>query len=380
MNRKDFLKWFGLGGLGLLSTASIPALFARLRGTPTQQSGPLCLGTQPSDPTSATGSGFALGDDGVGNGTGLLRRTGNAYGSMVHPPSGLHRNYLSSFERPLSPEKGDWHFATASTARPPQDRYLPPFSRSRGVRDIEIRTVNRTVNVAHGTSFLAWTFNGRVPGPVIRATEGETLRIRFRNLTDEPHSVHFHGSHDVNQDGWESIPGGTDTVYTIEAGPFGLHPYHCHVPPLALHMAKGLYGTLIVDPPQGRPPAHEVVLILSGYDLQNRGKNDIYCWNGLAGFYDRYPIRVKVGELVRVYLVNMLEYEPIASFHLHAQTFDVYRSGTKLKPDDHTDVVTLSQTERAIIEFRLPRRGRYMFHPHQIHMAERGAMGWFVAV
>lgn len=384
MNRKDFLKWFGLGGIGLLGSASIPALIARLRRAPVDQSGPICSGLESGDPTAAMGSGFALGDDGMGNGTGLLRRTGNAYGSMVHPPSGLHRNYLSSFERPLKEEQGQWLFAGASihgTSTNIDDRYLPPFSRAKsGLREIEIHSINRPVNVAHGTSFNAWTFNGRIPGPVIRATAGETLRIRLRNLTDEAHSVHFHGSHDPNQDGWEPIPGGTDTLYTIRAGPVGVHPYHCHVPPLALHMAKGLFGTMIVDPPGGRPPAHEVVLILSGYDLQNRGRNDIYCWNGIAGFYDRFPIRVNVGELVRVYLVNMLEYEPVASFHLHAQTFDVFRSGTKLQPDDHTDVITLGQTERAILEFRLPYRGRYMFHPHQIHMAERGAMGWFVAI
>jgi FtsP/CotA-like multicopper oxidase with cupredoxin domain len=147
-----------------------------------------------------------------------------------------------------------------------------------------------------------------------------------------------------------------------------------------VHLSKGLFGTMIVDPPEGRPPAHEVVLILHGYDLNGRGKNDIYCWNGIAGYYERFPIRVKVGELVRVYLINMLEYDPIASFHLHAQTFDVYRTGSKLTPDEHTDVVTLGQTERCIIEFRLPEKGRYMFHPHQTYMAERGAMGWFVAI
>jgi nitrite reductase (NO-forming) len=58
----------------------------------------------------------------------------------------------------------------------------------------------------------------------------------------------------------------------------------------------------------------------------------------------------------------------------------VYRSGTSLEPHEHTYVITLGQTERAIIEFRLPRRGRYMFHPHQIHMLGKGAMGWIVAV
>ena len=71
---------------------------------------------------------------------------------------------------------------------------------------------------------------------------------------------------------------------------------------------------------------------------------------------------------------------PDRSFHLHAQTFDLFRSGTSLSPHEHTDIVSLGPAERAILEFRLPRRGRYMFHPHQSRMAERGAMGWIVAI
>ena len=100
----------------------------------------------------------------------------------------------------------------------------------------------------------------------------------------------------------------------------------------------------------------------------------------MAGFFSAHPITVPVGEPVRLYVVNMLEYEPVGSFHLHAQTFDVYRSGTRPEPDEHTDTVTLGQGERAVLELTLPERGRYMFHPHQHHLADAGAMGWFAAV
>ena len=89
---------------------------------------------------------------------------------------------------------------------------------------------------------------------------------------------------------------------------------------------------------------------------------------------------MKVGELVRLYVVNMVEYDPIASFHLHARTFDVYRTGTRMTPDEHTDVVTLRQTERAVLEMRFTKKGRYMFHPHQSYIEEKGAMGWIVAI
>jgi FtsP/CotA-like multicopper oxidase with cupredoxin domain len=89
---------------------------------------------------------------------------------------------------------------------------------------------------------------------------------------------------------------------------------------------------------------------------------------------------VAAGELVRLYLANMVTSEPSASFHLHAETFDVYRSGTSLTPSETTDLVTLGPAERVMVEFRLSARGRYMFHPHQREMAEQGAMGWFAAV
>ena len=258
----------------------------------------------------------------------------------------------------------------------------PPFDPSATNRDlvVELPVIETTMEIANGTNMRVWAYGGSVPGPIIRATEGERVRIVLANRTSGRHTIHFHGSHDVNKDGLAWSNPGTELTLDFEARPFGLHPYHCHTPPYAWHLSKGMYGTLIVDPPGGRPPAHEFVLCLCGWDTDGDGRNEFYGWNGLAGYYQRYPLKVPAGELVRIYLLNMVEYDPVASFHLHAQTFDLYRSGTSLTPSEHTDVVVLGQTERAILEFRLPRRGRYMFHPHQTHMADKGAMGWIVAI
>jgi nitrite reductase (NO-forming) len=262
--------------------------------------------------------------------------------------------------------------------------YPPPprGGKSPAVVPTELWVSEQPVEVARAARFDAWTFNGAVPGPVLRAREGDELAIRLRNLGTRAHNLHLHGRHDVRQDGWQPVPPGGEATYRVRAEPFGLHPYHCDASPAAEHLSRGLYGLLIVDPPppRTRPAAHEVALVLSGFDLDGDGHNELYGWNGVAGFFERYPIKVPVGRLVRVYLLNMVADDPVASFHLHAETFDLYRSGTRLTPDEQTDVVTLAQTERAIVEFRLPRRGRYMFHPHQRHMAERGAMGWFAAV
>ena len=257
----------------------------------------------------------------------------------------------------------------------------PPFDGREAVtREFHLPVTERSMTVADGVSVEVWSYAGTVPGPVIRATAGDTLRLHLDNRTERPHNVHLHGRHDPAMDGWEPIPPGESFTYDIEAGPVGLHPYHCHLPPLAEHIARGLYGAMIVDPPGGRPPAHEFVLTLGGWDLDGDGRIELACWNGIAGHFHRHPIRVPVGEKVRLYLQNMLEYEPVGSFHLHAQTFDVYRSGTSLEPDEHTDTVTFGQGERVIVEFELPEPGRYMFHPHQHHLADIGAMGWFAAI
>jgi FtsP/CotA-like multicopper oxidase with cupredoxin domain len=91
------------------------------------------------------------------------------------------------------------------------------------------------------------------------------------------------------------------------------------------------------------------------------------------------PIRVTVGKLVRIYLVNVTEFDPVNSLHLHGMFFDVYRTGTSLTPSDKTDTILLCQGERAILEttFRYP--GDFMFHAHQSEFAELGWMGLFRA-
>ncbi len=248
------------------------------------------------------------------------------------------------------------------------------------IRDVDIAVEERLIQVSADTYFEAWTYNGTVPAPIIRAREGDLVRVHFENRTGHPHNVHFHGSHLPEQDGWEPVPPGGSTMYEIDAGPAGVHPYHCHTAPLAEHVARGLYGMMIVDPVEPRPPALEVALMLSGFSTDEIGRNGVVAWNGMAGFYSHHPIKVPVGEPVRAYVVNMLEYESVASFHLHAETFDVYPAGIGDSPTFRDDTVVLGQGQRAILEFTLPTVGRYMFHPHQHWLADRGATGWFAAV
>jgi FtsP/CotA-like multicopper oxidase with cupredoxin domain len=248
----------------------------------------------------------------------------------------------------------------------------------RTLREYDLVALDRTLEVAHGIFFPAWTLNGSVPGPTLRATEGDLVRIHFRNEGSMPHTLHFHGFHSANMDGVLEVidPGGRYT-YEFEADPFGLHLYHCHVMPIRTHIARGLFGTFIVDPKNPRAPMREMVMVMNGYDTDLDRENELYSVNGVANCYAERPIQLRLGEPVRVYLVNVTENDPINSMHIHANFFQVYRTGTSLTPSEFTDTIMLCQGERAILEFTYRHPGRFMFHAHQSEFAELGWMGFF---
>ncbi len=246
------------------------------------------------------------------------------------------------------------------------------------VREYEIAAVNKEIEVAPGVRYPAWTYNGTVPGPTLRCTEGDRVRIHFTNASPMDHTIHFHGIHPADMDGvFEIVPPGGRFTYEFTAEPFGLFLYHCHVMPLRKHIEKGLYGTFIVDPPQPRPPAREFVMVLNGFDTDFDGSNEFYTVNGYANYFVANPISIRVGEPVRIYLVNMTEFDPINSFHLHGNVFRLYRTGTRLETYEVTDTVMLCQGERCILEFTYNYPGMFMFHAHQTEFSEPGWMGFF---
>ena len=249
------------------------------------------------------------------------------------------------------------------------------------VRQWRIVAVDRDIEIAPGVFFPAWTYNGQVPGPTLRCTEGDILRVEFVNAGSHPHTIHFHGTHPPEMDGLEPLvyPGERFT-YEFEAKPAGLHLYHCHTMPLRRHLHKGLYGTFIIDPPEGREPAREMVMVMNGFDSNLDGENEVYAVNTSAFYYQHHPVRVGVNDLCRVYLVNMTEFDLVNSFHLHAGMFKVFRSGTRPDHYDLTDTIMMCQGERHVLEFALEFPGKHIFHAHQSEFAELGWLGTFEAV
>ena len=253
----------------------------------------------------------------------------------------------------------------------------------RVLREWTLVAGDKEIEVAPGIHYPAWTYNGRVPGPTLRCREGELLRVRFVNGSEHPHTIHFHGIHPAEMDGIPGLGAGLiethgETTYEFNAEPFGLHHYHCHAGPLAEHIARGLYGAFIVDPKDGRPDADELMMMMNGFNTNFDAEgNQVYAVNTVAFHYVNEPIAVAQSSPVRIYLVNILEFDPINSFHIHANFFNYFPTGTSLTPAEFTDTVMQGQAQRGILEMEFPHPGDFMFHAHKTEFAELGWMGFF---
>ena len=265
---------------------------------------------------------------------------------------------------------------------------------------------NKTIPISDlGHTSNGWTFNGTIPGPTMRMTEGDLVRIEVINSENnaQAHSLHMHSVHSSDMDGVEG-PGGTiapgkSFTYEFVAQPYGVYPYHCHVNPIADHINRGLYGMMIIDPKEPRPQMTEFAMMMNAYDLdydqegptmirpvnatveeleeEAERDNEIYTVNGKAFDYMYNPIEIRSGIPYRVYLVNMVEFDPINNFHLHGNVFNYITSGTDETADFKNDIVTLSQGDRGILEFQYDIPGRYMFHAHVTEFTDLGWMGFF---
>jgi FtsP/CotA-like multicopper oxidase with cupredoxin domain len=274
------------------------------------------------------------------------------------------------------------------------------------LREYDFVAMDKEIEIAPGLFFPAWTFNGRVPGPTIRATEGDRIRINFVNGSSHPHTIHFHGIHSARMDGVPGVgPGmievGQSFTYEFDAKPFGCHLYHCHTTPLKRHIHKGMYGAFIVDPDPakhaqqadvarsrllGTPENEhwqEFMIIMNAFDTNFDDENEVYAANTVAHAYAEKPIRIERDRPVRLYLINVVEFDFINSLHLHANFFDYYDHGTTLMPTLKTvDTIMQCQGQRGILEFSFAdfEPGMYMFHAHQSEFAELGWMSFFEVV
>jgi nitrite reductase (NO-forming) len=232
------------------------------------------------------------------------------------------------------------------------------------------------IEVSPGVSAKVWTYNGTVPAPTLRFSEGDDVTVKFVNETPYAHTIHFHGTHDSENDGvFPQIMPGEEYTYHFVAKEAGLFMYHCHAFPTSEHVRMGMFGAMIIDPAV-RPmePAREYFFTLSEFDPNNALEyfTEFYPINGFANQYMDNPIRVVSGELTRFYVVGIggvLQ----SPFHVHSTIMEVYPSGILWNEPYSAQTHLIGNGDTAIIEATWDQPGKYLFHVHGIQ-EERGSM------
>ncbi|MDH5657798.1 MAG: multicopper oxidase domain-containing protein [Nitrosopumilus sp.] len=232
------------------------------------------------------------------------------------------------------------------------------------------------IEVSPGVRTTVWTYNGTVPAPTLRFTEGDDVTVKFVNETPYAHTIHFHGTHDSENDGvFPQIMPGEEYTYHFVAKESGMFMYHCHAFPTSEHVRMGMFGAMIIDPAiRPMEPAREYFFTLSEFDPNNALEyfTEYYMINGYANQYMDNPIQVVQGELARFYVAGVggvLQ----SPFHVHSTIFKVYPSGILWNEPYFAQTHLIGNGDTAIIEAKWDKSGTYLFHVHGIQ-EERGSM------
>ena len=272
---------------------------------------------------------------------------------------------------------------------------LPPLAAGT-THSIELDVRNAEVVIDKGVTYAAWTFGGTVPGPILHVRQGDTVNFTLTNRGTMPHSMDFHAAEIAPDKSYRNIDPGKSIHYTFVARVPGAFLYHCGTAPVAMHIANGMYGALIVDPPTPRPAARELVLVQSEFytdKASGTGGAHQLDWdrmlslapenvvfNGRANQYSTHPIEVQANELVRIYVVNAGP-NRTSAFHVVGGIFErVFVDSTLDDPLQGVQTVDVPVGGGAIFEVRLREPGDYPFVTHAFADATKGAVGVLRAV
>ena len=261
---------------------------------------------------------------------------------------------------------------------------------------VKMETVEKTMTMEDGVEYHYWTFNGDVPGQMIRVREGDTVEVEFSNNPSStvPHNVDFHAA--TGQGGGAeatfTAPGHTST-FSFKALQAGLYIYHCAVAPVGMHIANGMYGLILVEPKEGLPKVDKEFYIVQG-DFYTKGKKgaqglqpfdmdkaiaeqpEYVVFNGHVGsIAGDNALKAKAGETVRMYVGNGGP-NLVSSFHVIGEIFDkVYVEGGKLI-NENVQSTVIPAGGAAMIEFKVDIPGSYTLVDHSIFRAfNKGALG-----
>ena len=284
------------------------------------------------------------------------------------------------------------YVAPAPAAAP---EILPPLPSGNTVY-VKLALIDKTVEIAPEIEYRAWTFNGAVPGPVIHARVGDTIDVTLTNKAIMGHSIDFHAAMAPPNIAYQTVKPGQTLHFAWVARYPGVFMYHCGTPPVLAHISNGMYGAIVVDPLGGwGAPAHEFVFVQSEFypslypgtkdeyygDLakMKQGIPQVVTFNGLAFRYKQNPLPIKVGELVRVFIVDAGP-SHFSAFHVIGTILQtVYADGNPANKSAGIQTIAIPPGGGAMAEFQVLQAGTYPFVTHSFGDADDGAMGAFVA-
>lgn len=314
----------------------------------------------------------------------LLRRVAGM--GIALPAAGLLGSQLASAEAPA----GDGaNGSSGAQAFVPYDPILPAVSA--GAKDITIVCKDVTVPIAADVTYVAWTYDGTIPGRTLRVVEGD--QVNFRLEVDPAarigHSLDFHSAKTPPDVNYRSINPGESLEFSFTAKHAGAFMYHCGTPPVLMHIGTGMYGAMIVDPKEGWSPAQEFIFVQSEFytkdgatgakeadytKMLGHGAADYVVFNGYANQYVENPIKVKVGEPIRIFVVNAGP-NIWSSFHVVGTIFDKAYVNANPKNVLHSlQSITIGPGDGACVEFTIEEPGKYPAVNHAFGHASQGAI------
>ena len=265
-----------------------------------------------------------------------------------------------------------------------------------GQKEITVTAKDATLYVAKDVAMAAWTFDGTIPGRMLRVVEGDPITFTFAvdPAARIRHSRDTHAAKTPPEVNYRTINPGESFTWSFTPKYAGAYMYHCGTPPVLMHIGAGMYGAMIVDHKEGWSPAQEFAFVQSdiyGTDdgsgvlqpdytkMVGNGAMDYIAFNGYANQYVENPISVEVNAPVRAFVVNAGP-NVWSSFHVVGTVFDaVYVNGNPANKLVGMQSVTIGPGDGAVVEFTIDEPGTYPFVNHAFGHAAHGAVGIFQA-
>jgi nitrite reductase (NO-forming) len=324
---------------------------------------------------------------------GVLEVTGPADGSAAAQPAAKPTAVLGAAATSAAPALAPAAADAVSIAMDPAAVPKPLGNRAPQLVKYQIETVELEGKLDDGTTFTYWTFARKVPGPMLRVKKGDTVQLTLSNHASSKaiHSIDLHavtggmggGAHT------QVAPGEARTV-TFKALNPGLYVYHCATPSVPHHISAGMYGMILVEPPEGLPKVDREFYVMQG-DLytthragtkghqefsDDRASDELptyYTFNGAVGALTKeHKMTAKTGETVRVYF-GVGGPNKVSSFHVIGEIFDkVYSEGATNTVKHNVQTTLVAPGGATIVDFKVQYPGTYLLVDHALSRVGKG--------